>query len=47
MNLENYRPTLRMVGVIGTTKVQNEAGMGRNEYRKLLGGDLIREIILK
>jgi hypothetical protein len=47
MNLENYRPTLRIVGVIGTTKVQNEAGVGRNEYRKLLGSDLIREIILK
>jgi hypothetical protein len=47
MNLENYRPTIRMVGVIGTTKVQNEAGVGRHEYRKLLGSDLIREIVLK
>jgi hypothetical protein len=33
--------------VIGRTEVQNEARVGRNEYRKLLGSDLIRELILK
>jgi hypothetical protein len=34
-------------GVIGSTDVQNKARVARNEYRKLLGGELIREVILK
>jgi hypothetical protein len=33
--------------VIGSTEVQNKARVGRNEYRKLLGTELIRELILK
>jgi L-rhamnose mutarotase len=33
--------------VIGSTKVQNKARVARNEYRKLLGSELIREVILK
>jgi L-rhamnose mutarotase len=33
--------------VIGRIKVQNKARVARNEYRKLLGSELIREIILK
>jgi hypothetical protein len=33
--------------VIGSTEVQNKARVARNEYRKLLGGELIREVILK
>ncbi len=33
--------------VIGSTPVQNKARVGRNEYRKLLGSELIRELILK
>jgi hypothetical protein len=33
--------------VIGSTKVQNKARVGRSEYRKVLGGELIRELILK
>jgi L-rhamnose mutarotase len=33
--------------VIGSTPVQNEARVNRNEYRKLLGSELIRELILK
>jgi hypothetical protein len=33
--------------VIGSTEVQNNARVARNEYRKLLGSELIREIILK
>lgn len=33
--------------VIGSTEVQNEARVGRNEYRTVLGGELIRELILK
>jgi len=33
--------------VIGSTAVQNEARVARNEYRKLLGSELIRELILK
>ena len=33
--------------VIGSTEVQNKARVDRNEYRKLLGGELIRELILK
>jgi hypothetical protein len=33
--------------VIGPTKLQNKARVGRNDYRKVLGSDLIRELILK
>jgi hypothetical protein len=33
--------------VIGSTEVQNEARVGRNEYRKLLGSELIRELVLR
>jgi hypothetical protein len=33
--------------VIGSTEVQNKARVARNEYRKLLGSELIREVILK
>ena len=33
--------------VIGTTEVQNKARVARNDYRKLLGSELIRELILK
>jgi hypothetical protein len=33
--------------VIGSTDIQNKARVGRNEYRKLLGSELIRELILK
>jgi hypothetical protein len=33
--------------VIGSTEVQNKARVGRNEYRKPLGSELIRELILK
>lgn len=33
--------------VIGRTEVQNKARVARNEYRRLLGSELIREIILK
>ncbi len=33
--------------VIGSTEVQNGARVARNEYRKVLGGELIRELILK
>jgi hypothetical protein len=33
--------------VIGSTAVQNKARVGRNEYRKVLGIELIRELILK
>jgi hypothetical protein len=33
--------------VIGSTKVQNKARVARNEYRKRLGSELIRELILK
>ena len=33
--------------VIGSTEVQNKARVARNEYRKLLGTELIRELILK
>jgi len=32
---------------IGSTEIQNKARVARNEYRKLLGGELIREVILK
>jgi hypothetical protein len=33
--------------VIGSTEVQNKARVGRNEYRKLLGTEYIRELIFK
>ena len=33
--------------VIGSTEVQNKARVARNDYRKLLGSELIRELILK
>ncbi len=33
--------------VIGSTEVQNKARVGRNEYRKVLGSELIRELVLK
>jgi hypothetical protein len=33
--------------VIGSTEVQNKARVGRNEYRKVLGYEVIRELILK
>ena len=33
--------------VIGSTEVQNKARVGRNEYRKVLGTEYVREILLK
>ena len=33
--------------VIGSTEFQNKARVGRNDYRKVLGTELIRELILK
>ena len=33
--------------VIGTTEVQNKARVHRNDYRKVMGGELFRELILK
>jgi hypothetical protein len=33
--------------VIGSTEVQNKARVARNEYRKVLGIEYIRELILK
>jgi hypothetical protein len=33
--------------VIGSTEVQNKARVGRNDYRKVLGTEYIRELILK
>ena len=33
--------------VIGSTDVQNKARVGRNDYRKVLGIELIRELVLK
>ena len=33
--------------VIGSTEFQNKARVNRNEYRKVLGSELIRELILK
>ena len=33
--------------VIGSIEVQNQARVGRNEYRKVLGTELIRELIFK
>jgi hypothetical protein len=32
---------------IGSTEVQNKARVGRNEYRKVLGNEYVRELILK
>ena len=33
--------------VIGSTEVQNKARVGRNEYRKVLGIEYVRELILR
>ena len=33
--------------VIGSTEVQNKARVARNEYRKVLGTEYIRELVLK
>ncbi len=33
--------------VIGSTEVQNKARVGRKEYRKVLGTEYVRELILK
>ena len=33
--------------VIGSTEVQNKARIGRNEYRKVLGTEYVRELVLK
>jgi hypothetical protein len=33
--------------VIGSTEFQNKARVGRNEYRKVLGTEYVRELILK
>ena len=33
--------------VIGSTEVQNKARVGRNQYRRVLGIEYVREIILK
>ena len=33
--------------VIGSTEVQNKARVGRNEYRRVLGSEYMRELILK
>jgi hypothetical protein len=33
--------------VIGSTEFQNKARIGRNDYREVLGSELIRELILK
>lgn len=33
--------------VIGTTEFQNKARVGRNQYRKVLGTEYVRELILK
>ncbi len=33
--------------VIGSTEVQNKARVGRNQYRRVLGTEYIRELILK
>jgi hypothetical protein len=33
--------------IIGSTEVQNKARVVRNDYRKVLGTELIRELILK
>ncbi len=33
--------------VIGSTEFQNKARVGRNQYRKVLGIEYVRELILK
>jgi len=33
--------------VTGSSKFQNNARVARNEYRKILGSELIRELILR
>jgi hypothetical protein len=33
--------------VIGSTEFQNKARVGRNQYRKVLGTEYVRELILK
>jgi hypothetical protein len=33
--------------VIGSTEVQNKARVGRNDYRRVLGTEYVRELILK
>jgi hypothetical protein len=33
--------------VIGSTETQNKGRVGRNDYREVLGSELIREILLK
>ena len=33
--------------VIGSTEFQNKARIGRNDYREVLGSELLRELILK
>ena len=33
--------------VIGSTECQNKARVGRNDYRKVMGKEYIRELILK
>jgi hypothetical protein len=33
--------------IIGSTEVQNKARVGRNQYRKVLGIEYVRELILK
>ena len=33
--------------VIGSTEIQNKARIGRNDYRKVLGTEYVRELILK
>jgi len=33
--------------VIGSTEFQNKARIGRNDYREVLGSELIRELVLK
>jgi hypothetical protein len=33
--------------VIGSTDFQNKARIGRNDYREVLGSELLRELILK
>lgn len=33
--------------VIGSTEFQNKARVGRNQYRKVLGVEYVRELILK
>ena len=33
--------------VIGSTEIQNKARVGRNQYRKVLGIEYVRELILK